>query len=171
MGFTFLVYCQNRVAAMPKARTAETPNSAWSTSLRPTRRCSRLGSSAQKIAISPTERTRKGQASVVSGVPVMNSRTLVAQSACVAILANPSRDIQQSVAYEALPSDRGSRVLLCQTCRPMRRLSRLFASRYETGNFPPKRSHSSRLAPEKSRSSPHRPNMLKCSSSACASDQ
>ncbi len=97
-------YCQYRVAAMPRASTHETPNSAWSSSLRPTRRCSRLGSSAQNIAISPTETTRKGHASVVGGVPVMKSRTQVAQSACVAILANPSRDIQQSVAYEALPS-------------------------------------------------------------------
>ena len=104
-GVTVLAYCQNRVAAMPTARTAETPNRAWSTSLRPTRRRSRWGSSAQKIAISPTETTRKGHASAVSGVPTMKSRTQVAQSACVAILANPSRDIQQSVAYEALPSD------------------------------------------------------------------
>jgi len=56
----------------------------------------------------------------------MKSRTQLAQSACVAILANPSRDIQQSVAYEALPSDRGSRALLCQTCRSMGRLSCLF---------------------------------------------
>ena len=34
----------------------------------------------------------------------MKNRTQLAQSPCVAILANPSRDIQESVAYEALPS-------------------------------------------------------------------
>jgi hypothetical protein len=104
-GVNVLVYCQNRVAAMPRTRTAETPNSAWSTSLLPTRRCSRWGSSAQKIAISPPETTRNDHASVVIGVPVIKSTTQAAQSARVAILANPSRDIQQSVAYKALPSD------------------------------------------------------------------
>jgi hypothetical protein len=94
-------YGHSIAAATPRASIAETPNSAWITSLRLTRRWRRSGFSAQKMASSPPETSSRGQASVVNGVPVTRSTTQAAQRACVAILANPSRDIRQSVASEA----------------------------------------------------------------------